>query len=221
LNHCGSAEFCFTNFNFLCNGNVSTNTKFDELPADFWPSSTELTEDGALVVNEPLYGAILKYQPIFPSSVMLTRSLFDRVGGFNEKFARNSTEDFEFTLRCAQEHPTAARPEPLFSLRLHDSKLSGNALRNTFAQIAILEHALESHSGAAQYRGLILQRLHGLRLEGAHGLFSSGRYQELRDLIAQLDPADAEMKLRLKILLSHYPRAAAFLMRLIGRRQDI
>lgn len=55
-------------------------------------------------------------------TTLMRKSIFDRVGGFDESLSY--LEDFELNLRIARECPIGFHPEPLAGYRIHDSNLS-------------------------------------------------------------------------------------------------
>jgi len=58
-----------------------------------------------------IFGLSLKYCMITPSSVLMTRSLFQEAGGFNPEFP--ACEDFELWLRITWRHRVGLIPKPM------------------------------------------------------------------------------------------------------------
>ncbi|MDQ3002785.1 MAG: glycosyltransferase family 2 protein [Fibrobacterota bacterium] len=58
-----------------------------------------------------LFALSLKYCMITPSSVLMTRSLYEESGGFNPEFP--ACEDFELWLRITSRHPVGLIPKPM------------------------------------------------------------------------------------------------------------
>ena len=57
-----------------------------------------------------LFAASLRHCMITPSSVVMTRELYERAGGFDPDFP--ACEDFEFWLRIVPDHPVGLVPDP-------------------------------------------------------------------------------------------------------------
>jgi len=191
-------QYCFTNFNFIKQGKWTDWSKFDDLPSDFWPASTTEVLEGHYLVLEPLYGAILKFQPIFVPGLLMTRTFFDEVGGFNEEFGRTATEDFEFTLRCAQKCPIGVSCEPLFGVRLHGEKHSGDPLANSLGQLKILDYALSNHAAAKQHSDSISQAQVVHRLDAAHAAFARKQFSLAGKLLDSVPKERKNAKTRVK-----------------------
>jgi len=110
---------------------------------------------------------------ISPSSVMLTRNLFDEVGGFDESLP--ACEDYDLWLRICSEHPVLLVDEPLVTkYGGHDDQLSrkywgidrfriqaltgiidSNTLSDVHrtAAVAMLRSKLDVYLGGARKRG--------------------------------------------------------------------
>jgi len=59
-----------------------------------------------------------------PSTIMISRNVFDEVGGFNEKMS--GQEDWEFYLRIAQKYNFECISEPLITRHIHDGIMSSD-----------------------------------------------------------------------------------------------
>lgn len=195
----GGSEYCFTNFRFVVDGRWAERTVLDRAPADFWPERRRSPHPDTLVVDVPLYDRLIRFQPIFPSTLLMSRGFFERVGGFDERFAGITTEDFEFTLRC-NEHAGAVVCLPAsVGIRKHGGNVSGDHLADHLGQIEILEHALESHACGALHRDLVLERIHEHRQHAFDHAFDRRESKLTRELGKQLEPRDAGWRRRLKL----------------------
>ncbi|MEO7779804.1 MAG: glycosyltransferase family 2 protein, partial [Fibrobacteria bacterium] len=58
-----------------------------------------------------IFALSLRHCMITPSSVLMTRALFDSVGGFNPEFP--ACEDYEMWLRITPDHPVGLIPKPM------------------------------------------------------------------------------------------------------------
>jgi hypothetical protein len=67
-------------------------------------------------------------QPIQPPSMVVRRSVYEKLGGFDDRFERCG-EDLEMWIRIAARYPIWYEIEPLALYRALDSSLSGQAVR--------------------------------------------------------------------------------------------
>jgi hypothetical protein len=165
------------------------------------------------IATAPLYRHILRFQPIFISTVVLSRIFFDRVGGFDERFGRTIAEDFEFTLRCMQHSPVGVVTDPLVGIRRHAGNFSGNDLANTLGDIEILRHALAHHDAAGAVRDIIDDEICRRSAEAAGAAFSAGDLDRLRALSAAVPSSYRSTALRVKFAVAGLPRPAGRILR--------
>jgi len=79
-------------------------------------------DEPLLPENFGTYQSLLKGNYI-PSSILIRKSIMDKVGGFNPKL---KVEDWDMWLRIARERKIALYPEPLTYYRLHDTNSMNN-----------------------------------------------------------------------------------------------
>lgn len=196
-------QFIFGDFQLVKNGIWETAAKFATAPAGFWDAIAAEKVDGGAIFTEPLYPHILKFQPIFHSTLVMTKSLFTAIGGYETKFARTASEDFEFTLRCVAEAPVGMIQTPLVGIRRHGGNYSGNQLSNLLGEVKILQHAKAHHAAGKKYAAEIDAQIRQRNAQALELAFTKGDYE----LVRALAPAagDLNFKQRLKAFLAALP----------------
>ena len=199
-------QYSFTNFAlFSHTGDVwSERTKLDDAPKDFF--APFFTQDAkTFVYQDSLYDQLLRFQPIWPSTVVLSRQLFAGLDGFQEQFGRNPSEDFEFTLRCVQKSPTGVVLDPVVGVRRHTSNFSVDVDKNTLGQLEILNHALRHHTISASTRTLIQDQINLRRVEASYGAFRRSDFTQTTALLNDVPSHYLDTKTRLKLWISRLP----------------
>jgi glycosyltransferase involved in cell wall biosynthesis len=211
-------QFLFGNFQLIKNGQWEATTKFATAPEGFWEHIASRKTAHGTIFTEPLYAHILKFQPIFPSTIVMTKTFFESVGGFDAKFARTASEDFEFTLRCVAQAPIGMIEESLVGIRRHPGNYSANQLANLLGEVKILRHAKSHHGAAMPFAAAIDGDIERRNLEALALAFSSGKYDLVRSLAGEIGTNNLGFKPRLKALLASLPRMLrAPLVALAGR----
>lgn len=217
----GGGEYCFTNFRFVVDGRWPKRTVLDRAPADFWPEKRRSPLPDMLVLDVPLYDRLIRFQPIFPSTLLMSRRFFETVGGFDERFTGITTEDFEFTLRCNEHAPAVACLRASVGIRKHGQNVSGDPLPDHLGQIQILEHALEAHERGALHRDLILEKIREHRQHAFDYSFERGDFRLTLELGRELERLPLGGRRWLKLRSAELPaplgRGAAKLL-LVGAR---
>ncbi len=129
-----------------------------------------LSRRAALPVDGFILGHVLRDPALVPASVLMRRTVYERIGGFDESLATG--EDLDFHLRVAREFPIGVIAQPLVrALRCHDG-LSSLArtyddylgvMRRAVADATPLVDADERNSALAiayrrTARGMLFQR---------------------------------------------------------------
>jgi glycosyltransferase involved in cell wall biosynthesis len=207
LHQQGGVEYSFTNFRIVTGGIWKEQTKFDTAPPGFF-SDFQPTPEG-LIAHRPYYDDLLRFQPIFPSTVLMSKRFFEKVGGFKLELGRNSAEDFEFTLRCLQHWPVGAITEPVVGIRKHESNYSGDNYLNTCGQIEILQLALQSHTLSRRSQELIAEQIIVRSIGAGEGAFERADFKSCTKLLSRVPHAQMGFKARLKFLIASCPRPIA------------
>jgi glycosyltransferase involved in cell wall biosynthesis len=120
--------------------------------------------DGLVFSIREMRLILLEEVPVKPSALTLRRSVFERAGGFDERWS--SSEDWEFLLRLARDHRLGYLDRPLAVLRVGaDSLHRLDQARGDRAMIGLLLRERASLRGdrearAAVARGLVSRVKH-------------------------------------------------------------
>ncbi len=201
--------YSFTDLAIVRGGVWSDRSKFSERSEEFWAPGRETLDGCYWIYHEPLYARILTASLIIPSAFVISRRLFEDLGGFYEPLSRSRAEDWEFALRCAEQPCAGAVARPLVGLHKHDSNYSASGLLNLLGEITMLEHALATHRSAPAHAGWIRERLLECRILAAHESFRTGDFTELRRLASEVPPGRRDIKLNLKLHIAAWPESAA------------
>lgn len=206
-------DFSFGDFRLLQNGTVSPHGKFATAPAGWWPDNGRpVLQRAVTLYDSDLYPRILRFQPIFPSTVVLSRRAFQLSGGFDERFGFTVSEDLEFTLRCLRFRPVAAVTRPTAVIRKHDANLSGDGVAGLLGEVAILRHALETHDGAALYRHIIAEQIERRLAAVVDAAFAVRSFAVARRAGGECGWSRCRWRQRVKLLIAHLPEPLALLL---------
>lgn len=203
-----SLTFIFGNFQLVHDGTWGGRSKFETAPPCYWDGLDVEWVGGDAVVTQPLYSRLLRFQSVFHSTLLVSRMLFQKIGGYDSRFAGTGSEDFEFVLRCAAHAPVGMIWDPLVGIRRHPGNYSADQLRNLLGEIAILRHALVCHGAAAQSARAIIGEQISFRTRQALDLaFSQRNFDLVQSLARSLIGERLTPRLRLKIMLASLPQS--------------
>lgn len=197
-------EYCFTNFRIVKGDTWSHESKFDQMPFDYFDVEQIRISAEAFVITQPLYEKLLIFNPIFPSTVMLSKSFFRRIGKFNTSFSRRISEDFEFTLRCAQECPIGVNTKPLVGIRKHLNNFSKGELSGisfVIGDIDILKFSAKNHKLGHRFECLITEEIIKRSTIAAHSAFALGEARIFKTMMKNIPICRRPFKLWVKWVL--------------------
>jgi len=198
-------QYCFTNFKTVTDGAWSVQTKFDTSPLGYWDMPRRDLGSGSFAVTVSMFERLLRHQPIFPSTVLMKRELFDRIGGWDEALGRLLSEDLEFTLKCIVHPPVGVVSQPLVGIRKHSGNISGNSLKMLMAEVEVLRYVREHHPAAKEHARLIEDEIIRRRTGAAALAFEIGNFETVRQVMAQVPRSSVSWRLQVKSLIARCP----------------
>jgi glycosyltransferase involved in cell wall biosynthesis len=195
---------CYANFRILRNGTQSIETKFDSAPKDFWQDMQQ-THQEAGIFTTPIVERLLKFQPFFPSCMMVSREKFTAAGGWDEGASRLVGCDFATALRVAANPPIGIVQRPLVSIRKHVSNFSGDTEKMNLGDALVLEHVLRTRPELAPLAPQFHQSMAIRRQAALDSAFSRRDFAAVRSIYAMLPPAARIPKQRAKRAIAALP----------------
>jgi glycosyltransferase involved in cell wall biosynthesis len=201
-------QYSFTNFAIVSDGIWASSSKFDGAPSDFFDGCKSVSESGA-ICETSLYEKLLRFQPIFPSTTLMTADLFRGLGGYNEPLSRTLAVDVEFHLRCLQHGPVGIISDPCVGIRKHSTNISGDYYRGTLDAIEVLRYALTHHSIPESTKEVLRNSIESCRANAASRAFVLQEFDVCREMLSGLPNNLLTMKLRAKRFISSCPTVIA------------
>jgi glycosyltransferase involved in cell wall biosynthesis len=201
-------QYSFTNFAIVSDGIWASSSKFDGAPSDFFDGCKSVSESGA-ICETSMYEKLLCFQPIFPSTTLMTVDLFRSLGGWNVPLGRTPSVDLEFHLRCLLHGPVGIIRDPCVGIRKHATNFSGNNYRTKLGEIEVLRYALTHHSIPESTKEAIRNSIEIRRADAAYGAFELQEFDVCRELLSGLPKTRLTTKLRAKRFISSCPTVIA------------
>jgi len=210
---CPDVDYSFTDFTIVESGHWLPRSKFEEADPNFWGSPSRRVDQTIWIYDTPMLERILRFQPIFVSTLVLTRDRYQALHGYEEKFSRALAEDLEFTLRNAMRPPIGVLAEPLVGIRRHPGNNSSHFLGVLLGEIKILEYALTTYSDAGTFRHLFADQIEWRRSLAVDQAFAAGKLDVVRGLASGLGTRYSNWRLQTKIKIAHLPTPLARMAR--------
>jgi GT2 family glycosyltransferase len=206
---CPALEYSITDFVRVASEEGLGRSGFADAPAGFWSADRRELESRLWVYEVPLYDRFLRFQPMFPSTLLLSKRRWEALGGFNELPLMGVCEDFEFGLRQSGVPPIGIVAEALVRIRVHPGNRSRDLVAALLTQAAILDYALAEHPAARTHAAIVGEEIQIKRTLAAGRAFALGQLDILRELFPLIEPARRDWKLSLKMTVAGLPAPLA------------
>jgi glycosyltransferase involved in cell wall biosynthesis len=203
------AEFQFTDFVHIINDKWQPERKFFGIDDAYWAEGRQVVEPDLWLFSGGMFLRLLTYQPVFPSTMLLSRSLLRRVGGFVEALGKEPAEDQEFTLRCQPQSQVGAVAKALVGIRKHSGNYSRDPAANIVSETKILRFVLDRHRGIGEYRAELIHGIQQRSVAAAEWVFLRGDFDSVKELLKDVPRGSQTTKVRLKSAIAGMPRPIA------------
>lgn len=201
-------QAAYANFRVLRDGVVAARSKFDDAPPGLWDKMRGLGEDRG-VFEASYVGELLRFQPFFPSAMVVERVSFLDAGGWDERVSRTVGCDFATTLRTASRPPVGVSRRATVQVRKHASNFSGDNERMNLGDAAVLHHVLASNPGMEAMRPQFEASMAARREAALHSAFARRDFAAVRSIYAMLPSGVPGPRTRLKRTIAGLPAPLA------------
>lgn len=132
-------DYLFSNF-YEFGSSAKNAEKFGSLSSQWWPEFRQPGGDDFVCFQRNIFVSILNQNPVFTSSSMFRKSLYERVGGINTRFSRTPAADAQFVRKCAVAGKFACDMRATTGIRKHDANFSGNSAATDLGRLTLLDH---------------------------------------------------------------------------------
>lgn len=195
----------YCNFVVIRDGAWQADTKFDAAPPGFWHALRPLRRNMA-VFDVPIVDKLLRFQPFFPSAMMVDRRWFLEIGGWDESVSRIIGCDLATTLRIGSQAPIGVCYKPLVGIRKHDGNFSADVQKMNLGDSLVLETVLARSPAIAGYAPLVLRSITERRRAALAIAFSRRDLAAVEAIYTLLPEQERTSGVRLKRQIACLPR---------------
>jgi glycosyltransferase involved in cell wall biosynthesis len=154
------AELLFSNFHSFGDSVKGCPQHFSSAPEGWFERFQGETHGDWFLLDTP-YRAILAFNPAYMSGLAFSRSAYDRMGGFLDKYARIQCEDAEFLRRFSAlpNLVAAGDRQATWGYRRHGANKSRTRWRRFYCKVAILREHLDLGVVPPCYRDDVLREI--------------------------------------------------------------
>jgi glycosyltransferase involved in cell wall biosynthesis len=210
-----SVRTAYGNFVVVRDDVWGTDSKFNAAPVGFWDGLRQFGP-GFGAFDQPVIERLIRFQPFFPSAMVVNRQFFLALGGWDEAASRIVGCDFATALRVGEHPPIGVLQIPLVGIRKHADNFSGDVLAMNLGDARILEHVLATRPSLAPHRSLIQDSMVTRRRRAFDAAFARRDLDDVRHIYQLLPISARSLPTRLKRLVAGSPSGIrALLARLL------
>jgi hypothetical protein len=195
----------FSDFFIIRDGVWQSQRKFSTAPAGFWDFLRPAGPEYA-VFEQPIIERLLRFQPFFPSCLVVERQHFLEIGGWDEGVSRIIGCDFATTLRIGTHPPIGVVQKPLAGIRKHHSNISADVQAMNLGDAQVLEHVLAAHPGMSAYQTAFEASIIERRLMAFDTAFARSDFAGVREIHEMLPENALSRAAKLKRQIAGLPR---------------
>jgi len=140
-----SANVFASNFRSFGPSSDNRDSRLDTAGRDWIERYTSPANDNFRLVNDA-YRALLDFNPLYPTGLVLSSVIYNLVGGINPFYSRWVAEDSEFTRRLVahEEARLVIDKEVTWKYRRHEDNYSKEQWKNIYGRARILQEHLKN-----------------------------------------------------------------------------
>ena len=213
-----NTKTAYGDFVVVRDGNRETTSKFTAAPAG--TEGLRKVGPDLGIFDQPVIERLIWFQPFFPSTMVVDRTFFIGLGGWDEAASRIVGCDFATTLRVGAHPPIGVLQRPLVGVRKHAGNFSGDVQAMNLGDARILELVLATRPSLAPYRMLIQDSMVIRRRHALDAAFARRDYGGVSSVFQLLPASARSAPMRVKHLVAGLPTgirdATASLLLLAG-----
>jgi hypothetical protein len=209
----------YCDFVLIRDGVWEQHSKFAAAPAGYWDGLRQVGP-GLWVFDQAVIDRLIRFQPFFPSTMVVDRRFFLALGCWDEAASRIVGCDFATTLRVGEHPPIGIVRQPMVGIRKHAGNFSGDVQAMNLGDARILEHVLATRPSLAPYRPLIQESMTTRRRHAFDAAFARRDYAGVTSIYQLLPEAARSSATQVKRMVAGFPSglrdAAARILLLAG-----
>ncbi|QDS96347.1 GalNAc(5)-diNAcBac-PP-undecaprenol beta-1,3-glucosyltransferase [Roseimaritima multifibrata] len=196
-----SAGLLFSNFR-ICRegGSIELADKLMGAPASW---RAYLTDDGfAINLGMDAYLPLLEFSPVFQSCMAFKRTVYEEIGGIDDRVARMPAEDAHLTKRLASRTQVVGAAETKVTIYRDGNNFSANYPRVAYGDWWILRDLFLRNFVPARFLEPTRKECERRAAALLHSLFEIRDFESMLDVLPYVQAGDWDWKLRTKVLLA-------------------
>ena len=175
-------NFTFSNALFFGPTAAEGTSLFDYAPDGWWENLGQANSDDCLILDNDFYLHLLRFNPVWPTTAVMSRDLYDSIGGIDPRYSRLVNEDADMTRKAVLHGYTLCDFITTAMQRRHAGNTSGSELKTLLGKCQILENHIALAIAPEQLHSTIKMTIDVT----LHEAFLAAYYAEDRQAIKEI-----------------------------------
>ncbi len=199
------ANFSFCNAEFFGPTAIGGGCIYDYAPAGWWAGLGAANTDNCLLLGEALYLHMLRFNPAWPSTVVLSRDLYQKIGGIDPRYAFMVAEDGDMARKAVLQGCSLADFSVTVRQRRHESNTSGSELKSRLGRHRILQDHIDLGVAPSHWHDDVRQALETTLQDAFLLAYYAQDQQVMRDIVGKLRFTRLSYKNQLRFFVGMIP----------------
>jgi len=199
------SEYPDTNFSFsdmlpFGPAALPNRTYFSDAPPNWWEKLGKPDQHGFINLNHSPYRTFLSFNPVATPTILMTRELYDQVGGINPKYSRMPAEDADLTRKAIAVGNVCCDTKVTAKQRRHEQNMSSIETENLLGKIQILSDHITNGLTPKEYIEDTLAAIKTTKNTAVLSAFYNRQYNIQKQLSKKIKLSDLPVPTKLRIL---------------------
>jgi len=195
-------EVAFSFSDSLSFGPAATSGKsiYTDAPINWWSQFDSVKKEHYLLMGKNAYIPFLKFNPAWPTTTILTRALYDKIGGIDPRYSRMAAEDADMTRKAILQGNVLCDLTITAKQRRHSGNISAQVLQNFLGKCQILQNHISLNIAPETLHPAITAEINNTLKEAYLAAYFSQDIQQAKTIASKLGWGNLSIKDKLRFL---------------------
>jgi cellulose synthase/poly-beta-1,6-N-acetylglucosamine synthase-like glycosyltransferase len=193
-------DFSFSDLIPFGSAAIKGCTYFSDAPDKWWQQFPTPDADNCVLMGRTAYKPFLSYNPGSPVTTVMTRELYDKIGGIDPRYSRMVAEDADMARKAILQGNVLCDLTVTAKQRRHDGNMSAQVLHNLLGKCQILENHIALNIAPEILHADILSAINETLQEAFVASYYAQNKEEAKRIIAKVGWNNLSTKDKLRYL---------------------
>jgi len=201
-------DFSFSDSISFGSASIKGKSIYTDAPEHWWNQFESVKNGDCLIIGKNAYVPFLTFNPAWPTTTVMSRDLYDKIGGIDPRYSRMVAEDADMTRKATLQGNVLCDLTVTAKQRRHSGNMSAQVLHNLLGKCQILENHIALNIAPEILHADILSAINEALQEAFVAAYYAQNKDEAKRIIAKLGWNNLSSKDKLRFLYLLIQRTA-------------